>query len=66
MKPNNIQQVENIEIIALEKVIYPGNVKVTGGRSGTARSSDSELDIILAPPGLKGHGSNPEQLFAAA
>ena len=39
-----------------------------GGRGGTARSDDGNLDVKLAyPPALggDGRGTNPEQLFAA-
>lgn len=47
------------------KTLYTANVHVTGGREGRARSSDGRLDIKLAPPGGRGEGTNPEQLFAA-
>lgn len=47
------------------KTLYTANVHVTGGREGRARSSDGRLDIKLAPPGSRGDGTNPEQLFAA-
>ncbi|HEV2511622.1 organic hydroperoxide resistance protein [Bosea sp. (in: a-proteobacteria)] len=47
------------------KTLYTANVHVVGGREGSARSSDGRLDIKLAPPGSRGEGSNPEQLFAA-
>jgi osmotically inducible protein OsmC len=48
------------------KVIYTGKTRTTGGRdNGAARSSDGRLDIKLSPPGAKGTGTNPEQLFAA-
>jgi Ohr subfamily peroxiredoxin len=49
----------------LDTVLYTGKTRVTGGRDGSARSSDGRLDIRLSPPGGKGEGSNPEQLFAA-
>lgn len=49
-------------------VLYTANVHVTGGRDGSAKSSDGKLDIKLAMPqtmGGSGDGVNPEQLFAA-
>ncbi|PTQ10265.1 peroxiredoxin [Sphingomonas oleivorans] len=47
------------------KTLYTANVHVTGGRDGTARSSDGRLDLKLSTPGGLGQGVNPEQLFAA-
>lgn len=47
------------------KTLYTAKVHVVGGREGSARSSDGRLDIKLAPPGARGEGTNPEQLFAA-
>lgn len=49
----------------IEKVLYTGATRTTGGREGSARSSDGRLDILLSPPGAAGPGTNPEQLFAA-
>lgn len=50
----------------LDKVLYTARVHTTGGREGgTSRSSDGHLDIAISPPGGKGSGTNPEQLFAA-
>ncbi|UBM08302.1 organic hydroperoxide resistance protein [Cupriavidus metallidurans] len=49
----------------IEKVLYTGKTHTTGGRDGAARSDDGRLDILLTPPGAAGHGTNPEQLFAA-
>ena len=48
-----------------DKILYTGNVHVTGGRDGAARSSDGRLDVKLTSPGASGGGTNPEQLFAA-
>jgi osmotically inducible protein OsmC len=49
----------------LEKVLYTGKTHTSsGGRNGTARSSDGRLDIKLSSPGT-GTGTNPEQLFGA-
>jgi len=52
-----------------EKVIYTAHATATGGRDGSARSSDGALDIKLVPPKELGGsgvgGTNPEQLFAA-
>jgi lipoyl-dependent peroxiredoxin len=48
------------------KVLYTAKTHTTGGRAnGVSRSSDGRLDITLSPPGSKGAGTNPEQLFAA-
>jgi osmotically inducible protein OsmC len=47
------------------KTLYTAKVHVVGGREGSARSSDGRLDVKLAPPGGRGEGTNPEQLFAA-
>lgn len=48
-----------------EKVLYTAITNTTGGRTGTSKSSDGELDIILSSPGSNRPGTNPEQLFAA-
>jgi osmotically inducible protein OsmC len=47
------------------KVLYTARTHTTGGRDGASRSSDGRLDIKLNTPGTVGHGTNPEQLFAA-
>ena len=48
------------------KVLYTAKTHTAGGRAnGVSRSSDGRLDIKLSPPGAKGDGTNPEQLFAA-
>ncbi|GGG70234.1 organic hydroperoxide resistance protein [Paenibacillus radicis (ex Gao et al. 2016)] len=53
----------------IEKKLYTATVTVEGGREGKAVSSDGVLDMELKVPkelgGPGGHGSNPEQLFAA-
>ncbi|WP_322404523.1 organic hydroperoxide resistance protein [Massilia luteola] len=49
----------------IDKVLYTGKTRTTGGREGGARSDDGRLDITLSPPGSAGTGTNPEQLFAA-
>ena len=49
----------------VENILYTAKTHTTGGRDGTARSSDGRLDIKLSPPGTTGTGTNPEQLFAA-
>jgi Ohr subfamily peroxiredoxin len=55
--------------MALEKVLYTAHATATGGRTGTAKSSDGALEVNLATPkelgGAGGPGTNPEQLFAA-
>jgi lipoyl-dependent peroxiredoxin len=49
----------------IEKVLYTGKTRTTGGRDGVAQSDDGRLDIKLSPPGTHGAGTNPEQIFAA-
>ncbi|APO72019.1 organic hydroperoxide resistance protein Ohr (plasmid) [Rhizobium gallicum] len=49
----------------IDKVLYTGKTRTTGGREGASRSDDGQLDIKLAPPGSNRDGTNPEQLFAA-
>jgi Ohr subfamily peroxiredoxin len=52
----------------LEKVLYRASSKATGGRDGSAISSDNALNVQLSTPkelgGGGGNGTNPEQLFA--
>ena len=51
-----------------DKILYTAHATATGGRNGTARTSDGALDVHLATPkelGGGGVGTNPEQLFAA-
>ncbi|WP_109482089.1 organic hydroperoxide resistance protein [Paraburkholderia sp. C35] len=49
----------------IDNVLYTGKTQTTGGRDGSARSTDGRLDIQLSPPGSSGKGTNPAQLFAA-
>jgi len=53
----------------LQQVVYTGSATATGGREGTAKSSDGKLDLKLSTPkelgGTGGEGTNPEQMFAA-
>ncbi|MDC8786206.1 organic hydroperoxide resistance protein [Roseateles koreensis] len=55
--------------MALDKVLYTATATASGGRQGTATSSDGALKIELSTPrelgGAGGPGTNPEQLFAA-
>jgi len=55
--------------MSVEKVLYTAHASATGGREGTAKSSDGRLAIKLSTPkelgGAGGDGTNPEQLFAA-
>ncbi len=55
--------------MALDKVLYTATATATGGRTGTAASSDNKLVVSLSTPrelgGAGGDGTNPEQLFAA-
>jgi len=52
-------------VTKIDRVLYTARTHTTGGRDGSARSSDGRLDIKLSPPGATGAGTNPEQLFAA-
>jgi lipoyl-dependent peroxiredoxin len=51
------------------KVLYTATATARGGREGHVHSSDDVLDVDLKIPkemgGPGGHGTNPEQLFAA-
>jgi len=49
----------------IDKVLYTAHTHTTGGRDGASKSSDSQLDVKLSPPGSAHAGTNPEQLFAA-
>ena len=52
----------------LTATLYTTQATATGGRDGRARTADGSLNVWLdLPPELggKGHGNNPEQLFAA-
>jgi Ohr subfamily peroxiredoxin len=53
----------------IEKILYRANAKATGGRDGSAVTSDGLLNVKLSTPkelgGAGGSGTNPEQLFAA-
>ncbi|HYM86384.1 MAG TPA: Ohr family peroxiredoxin, partial [Pseudoxanthomonas sp.] len=55
--------------MSLEKVLYRATATATGGREGSAASSDNALNVKLSTPrelgGAGGDGTNPEQLFAA-
>ena len=55
--------------MALDKVVYTATATATGGRTGTAQSSDGALKLDLSTPrelgGAGGSGTNPEQMFAA-
>jgi Ohr subfamily peroxiredoxin len=54
--------------MAIEQAVYTAHARATGGRVGTARSDDGQIDLKLDRPtemGGKGNGTNPEQLFAA-
>jgi lipoyl-dependent peroxiredoxin len=54
--------------MAIEKAIYTARAKAMGGRVGTAKSDDGQINLKLDRPiemGGKGNGTNPEQLFAA-
>ena len=46
-------------------VLATETASVTGGREGRATSPDGKINLALSPPGSKGPGTNPEQLFAA-
>lgn len=47
-------------------VIYTAKTHTAGGRdNGESQSSDGRLDVMLATPGSRRVGTNPEQLLAA-
>ncbi len=46
-------------------VLATESASTTGGRGGRATSPDGKINLSLSPPGSKGPGTNPEQLFAA-
>jgi osmotically inducible protein OsmC len=50
-------------------VIYTAAATATGGRDGSVRSSDGNIDMLVKPPrelgGPNVQATNPEQLFAA-
>src|SRR5262245_36483811 len=46
-------------------VLATETASATAGREGRASSADGKIDLQLSPPGSKGAGTNPEQLFAA-
>ena len=53
--------------MSIENVIYTAKAKAVGGRVGTAKSDDGQINLKLDRPvemGGKGNGTNPEQLFA--
>lgn len=54
--------------MALEKIVYTAHATATGGREGTAKSDNGQLDVKLGTPKQMGgndNGTNPEQMFAA-
>lgn len=50
------------------KILYTTQATATGGREGSAKTTDGVLDVVLSTPkemgGSGGPGTNPEQLFA--
>jgi len=50
-------------MINIEKILYSGHTRTTGGREGAGKSLDGRLDLSLSPPGTPGTGTNPEQLL---
>ncbi|HWU02442.1 MAG TPA: organic hydroperoxide resistance protein [Novosphingobium sp.] len=52
----------------LTKTLYSTAASASGGRDGRVRTADGSLNVWLDMPlelGGRGHGNNPEQLFAA-
>jgi lipoyl-dependent peroxiredoxin len=50
-------------------VLYATSAVAVGGRDGNTGTSDGKFEVNLVRPkelGGKGHGNNPEQLFASA
>ncbi|SJL84415.1 organic hydroperoxide resistance protein [Vibrio palustris] len=54
--------------MSIENVLYRAEATATGGREGSAKTTDGKLDLTLSTPkelgGAGGAGTNPEQLFA--
>lgn len=46
-------------------ILASETASATAGREGKATSPDGKINLNLSPPGSKGPGTNPEQLFAA-
>ena len=46
-------------------VLASETVTTTAGREGRSTSPDGKINLQMSPPGSKGPGTNPEQLFAA-
>ena len=50
-------------------VVYTAQAEATGGRDGSVKSSDGNIDLLIKPPRELGGpdvvATNPEQLFAA-
>ena len=46
-------------------VLASETASATAGRDGKATSPDGKINHSLSPPGSKGPGTNPEQLFGA-
>lgn len=55
--------------MSIAHILYTAQATATGGREGSAASSDGALQVQLSTPrdlgGAGGPGTNPEQLFAA-
>jgi osmotically inducible protein OsmC len=54
--------------MTIEKAIYTARANAMGGRVGTVKSDDGQINLKLDRPlemGGKGNGTNPEPLFAA-
>ena len=55
--------------MSIQNVLYRAQATASGGREGSAESSDGVLKVQLSTPrelgGGGGPGTNPEQLFAA-
>jgi Ohr subfamily peroxiredoxin len=53
----------------IEKVLYRGKAKATGGRDGRTKTQNGDIDVKLTTPkelgGPGGAGTNPEEMFAA-
>lgn len=67
--PTALNNIKELIMDTIEKVLYRAEANATGGRDGRAVSSDQVLDVKLSTPkdlgGAGGQGTNPEQLFAA-
>lgn len=49
----------------MSEVLYTTKATATNGREGSAKTENGTIDTKIHPPGAKGEGTTPEDLFAA-